>query len=45
MTVERRPLDALLRAALDGELEDAKTVVGVLRVRAVLDAGPGRATV
>jgi 8-oxo-dGDP phosphatase len=45
MTVEWRPLDALVRAALDGELEDAKTVVGVLRARAVLDAGPGRATV
>jgi 8-oxo-dGDP phosphatase len=45
MTVEWRPLDDLVRAALDGELEDAKTVVGVLRARAVLDAGSGHATV
>lgn len=45
MTVEWRALDALVRAALDGELEDAKTVVGVLRARAVLDAGPGDAAI
>lgn len=45
MTIEWRALDVLVRAALDGELEDAKTVVGVLRARAVLDAGPGDAAI
>lgn len=44
MSVEWQPLDELVRAALSGELEDAKTVVGVLRARAALDAGHGDAT-
>jgi 8-oxo-dGTP pyrophosphatase MutT (NUDIX family) len=39
MTVEWHPLDALHRAALDGTLTDAKTVIGVLRAVAVLRAG------
>jgi 8-oxo-dGTP pyrophosphatase MutT (NUDIX family) len=39
MTIEWLPLDELVRAALDGGIEDAKTVVGVLRARAVLEAG------
>jgi hypothetical protein len=39
MTVLWRPLDELVRAALDGELTDAKTVVGVLRADAVIRRG------
>ena len=39
MTVEWWPLDTLIGAVLDGTIEDAKTVVAVLRARAVLDAG------
>jgi len=41
MSVEWLPLDDVVRAALAGELEDAKTVVGVLRARARLEAGVG----
>jgi 8-oxo-dGTP pyrophosphatase MutT (NUDIX family) len=39
MTVLWRPLDDLVRAALTGELTDAKTVVGVLRADAVIRRG------
>ena len=39
MRIEWWPLDALVEAVLDGRIEDAKTVVGVLRARAALDAG------
>jgi len=41
MTVEWLPLDDAVRSALDGAIEDAKTVVGLLRARAVLGAGTG----
>ena len=43
MTVEWRPLDALVEDALSGALEDAKTVIGVLRAGRVLAAGAGDA--
>lgn len=42
MVVEWQPLEALVAAALDGRLEDAKTVVGILRADAALRGGaPG----
>lgn len=43
MRIEWRPLDDVVRAALAGDIEDAKTVVGVLRAQAMLDAGTGDA--
>ena len=43
MSLEWHDLDVLVRAALDGTLEDAKTVVGVLRARAALDRDAGDA--
>jgi len=43
MALEWHDLDVLVRAALDGTLEDAKTVVGVLRARAALDRDAGDA--
>jgi len=39
MAIEWWPLDDVVTAALEGGIEDAKTVVGVLRARAALDAG------
>jgi hypothetical protein len=36
MVVEWEPLSVLVAGALDGTLEDAKTVVGVLRAHAAL---------
>ncbi len=39
MAVEWRPLDDLARAALEGSLEDAKTIVGVLRAQDYLRRG------
>lgn len=44
MLVEWWPLDEVVGAVLDGRIEDAKTVVGVLRARAALDAGVSDAT-
>jgi 8-oxo-dGTP pyrophosphatase MutT (NUDIX family) len=44
MGLEWWPLDVLVSAVLRGDVEDAKTVVGVLRARAALDAGAGDAT-
>ena len=43
MVVEWEPLGVLVAAALDGTLEDAKTVVGVLRAHAALREGAGAA--
>jgi 8-oxo-dGDP phosphatase len=37
MAIEWHDLDELVAAALAGDLEDAKTVIGVLRARAALD--------
>ena len=37
MTVEWRDLDAVVDDALAGAIEDAKTIIGVLRARAALD--------
>jgi len=37
MVVEWEDLDVLVAAALAGTIDDAKTVVGVLRARAALD--------
>jgi 8-oxo-dGTP pyrophosphatase MutT (NUDIX family) len=39
MAIEWWPLDDVVTAALEGGIDDAKTVVGVLRARAALDAG------
>jgi 8-oxo-dGDP phosphatase len=44
MGLEWWPLDDLVVAVLRGEIEDAKTVVGVLRARAALGAGVADAT-
>lgn len=41
MSVEWVPLNDLVQAALEGAIEDAKTVVGVLRARAALDSSVG----
>ena len=41
MEVVWRPLPDLVRAAQDGTLDDAKTVIGVLRAAAVLGVHPG----
>lgn len=43
MRLEWWPLDELVAAVLRGDVEDAKTVVGVLRAHATLDAGAGDA--
>lgn len=43
MGLEWWPLDELVAAVLRGDIEDAKTVVGVLRARAALAAGAGDA--
>jgi ADP-ribose pyrophosphatase len=44
MSIEWWALDTLVDDALSGALTDAKTVIGVLRARRVLDAGAGDAT-
>jgi 8-oxo-dGTP pyrophosphatase MutT (NUDIX family) len=43
MAIEWWPLDDAVAAALDGTIEDAKTVIGVLRAQAALEAGVGDA--
>jgi 8-oxo-dGDP phosphatase len=43
MGLEWWPLDELVAAVLRGDIEDAKTAIGVLRAHAALDAGAGDA--
>jgi 8-oxo-dGTP pyrophosphatase MutT (NUDIX family) len=43
MSIEWHALADLVDAALDGTLEDAKTVIGVLRARIVIDGDAGHA--
>lgn len=39
LTVERRPLDEFLQMIANGEIEDAKTIIAILRYRDIQNAG------